>query len=74
MVETEEHVCVWAEEDMGMKAEVMGTEEEGSIGAKVDNADAEVEVGAVEAGAKAGTDKVEAGPQGTWPEIEAGWI
>ena len=72
MVETEEHVCVWAEEDMGMKAEVMEMEEEGSTGAKVDNAGTEVEAEGVEVGAKAGTDKAEAGPQGTWPETEAG--
>ena len=72
MVETEGHMCVWAEEDMGMKTEVMEMEEEGSTGAKADNAGTEVEAEAVEAEAKAGTDKAEAGPWGTWPETEAG--
>ena len=72
MVETERHMCVWAKEDMSMKAEVMETEVEGSTGANTDNAGIEAEAEAVEVGAKAGTDKAEAGPRGTWPETEAG--
>ena len=71
MIETERHMCVWAKEDIGMKTEVMETEVEGSTGAKTDNAGIEAEAEAVEVGAKAGTDKAEAGPWGTWLETEA---